>query len=61
MIDRRELLSGAVLLATSAAIPRAWAQVPLDRPMRAAVHPARFDEAHADARAAAAKVGPMAI
>src|SRR5215211_3888140 len=28
MINRRHLLTGAALLATSAAIPRAWAQAP---------------------------------
>lgn len=61
MIGRRELLSGAVLLATSAAILRARAQAPVEIPMRVASPPSACDEPDADAMAAAAKTGPLAI
>jgi Fe-Mn family superoxide dismutase len=62
MVNRRHLLAGAVLLATSAAILRAWVQAPLeaDPPDPSRVTPSRLG-LHADAQAAAAKAGPLPL
>lgn len=60
MIDRRELLSGAVLLATSAAISGAWTQA-LATIKWAATIPEAVDDRYAEAMARAAKVGPSGI
>ncbi|RDI55083.1 hypothetical protein [Microvirga subterranea] len=60
MIDRREVMSGAVLLATSAAITSVLMQAPESITPVPTVSGAA-DDPSAEARAKAAKAGPLPI